>query len=465
MFTPWKTLVRWTRRPTRLNSGQAIVLIAVGAVGLIAIMGLAIDAGRLLVVRRDAQTTATAASLSAARALCVQNAAYLEAGQITAKANGFENGHTNEDGEIDEWVTIEAPPSFASFEIKDECKGCFVGAVVRGDIPPSFIGLVYSGELRAEGSAIATCGLDLDGSYKEIGLRALWSMSTTCNNTVDFTGSSASIQGGVHSNNEIHTGAGGGGYEVIGPSSYAGDGLKGGADKITWVLGDYFDELAVTPAGQCDLSCFEDVTGGSDTDNPRKVDPQTEYPLDHPIEDYQPGGFEANKAEADGGGKYYHYDECSGPNDNMDRKWLEDNGLIDADDNLKDGLYYSDCGISIGQGAGSNGFKGKVTLVALGEIKLVGSGSQLTWYTDELLMYSNAGEDKCTASAVTISQSESQWVGNIFAPHGQVSMSLSSNSSTKGCVVANSINLSGSDATLVCEPEITPPDPGVWLAE
>ena len=52
------------------HSGQAIILIGIAAVGLLAVTGLAIDGGRLLYLRREAQTAADAAAIAAARSLC-----------------------------------------------------------------------------------------------------------------------------------------------------------------------------------------------------------------------------------------------------------------------------------------------------------------------------------------------------------------------------------------------------------
>ncbi|MBN1562663.1 MAG: hypothetical protein JXA10_02410, partial [Anaerolineae bacterium] len=58
----------WQANQQHLNSGQAIVILGVASIGLIAMMGLAIDGGRLLFLQRDTQNAADAAAIAAARA-------------------------------------------------------------------------------------------------------------------------------------------------------------------------------------------------------------------------------------------------------------------------------------------------------------------------------------------------------------------------------------------------------------
>ena len=101
-FTRIKQMLR--KRQDGSTSGQAIILIGVAAIGLIAVMGLAIDGGRLLFLHREAQTAADAAALAAARSLC-EGKDFELAALGAARANGFDNDQTSN------WVTVASPPT------------------------------------------------------------------------------------------------------------------------------------------------------------------------------------------------------------------------------------------------------------------------------------------------------------------------------------------------------------------
>ena len=77
--------------------GQAIVIFAIAIVGLLAVVSMAIDLGRLYVERRNAQSAADAAVFAGAEAkiknasagLSIQNAAIISAARASAAKNGF----------------------------------------------------------------------------------------------------------------------------------------------------------------------------------------------------------------------------------------------------------------------------------------------------------------------------------------------------------------------------------------
>jgi len=149
----------------------------------------------------------------------------------------------------------------------------------------------------------------------------------------------------------------------------------------------------------------------------------------------------------------------------MDLDWLEDNGLLQADGTLADGLYYSACGIHIGQGVkGADDLTGSVTLVAVGDIHLGGARHDLHPFMDDLLAFTEYGGDQCSSKSIHFSGSENHWEGNVFAPHGQFEASGSSNRN-RGCVVAYTVNFSGSSNTVICTPDEPTGQPGVGLIE
>ncbi len=453
-----KRLGRFTQTGSDLldQQGQAIVLIAITAFVLLAFVGLAIDGGRLYFLKRDTQTAADSGGLAAARAMCTLRD--YEAAAIKAvAANGFSNDRPQDT------VEVLSPPVHAKFEIPPECQGCFVEVAVTSQIPPSFTSLVLEGPLEAMSYSVVTCNPDITYGLVKDGLRALWSGSASCPNTVDFTGSSNYITGGIHSNHDIHSGASGGGATVVGPVSYVGD-LKIPDGKITFLTeDDVANNNQYTVSGACDISCFTDMIEDDQVypwDNPYQVDEVIDYPLEHDIADYRPDGSIAQAAAATG--NYYAYTECKNKNDSMDVNWLTANGILNGT-TLSDGIYYSECNIDI---SGVSGVHGNITLVAEGSIQFSNSSTHVTAYTDDLLAFSVAGDNQCSAKVIKFSGSENEWVGNMFAPYGQIEMSASSNTTTRGCLVGHSINLSGSAQSIECDPKgETKTVPAIWMAE
>src|SRR5512138_1353960 len=75
----------------KAEKGQALILIALAAVGLFAFAALAIDGSRVFSDRRHAQNAADTSVLAAALAK-VRGQDYAAAAQARAVSNGFQNG-------------------------------------------------------------------------------------------------------------------------------------------------------------------------------------------------------------------------------------------------------------------------------------------------------------------------------------------------------------------------------------
>lgn len=460
------------------ETGQAIVLIAVAALVLVAIMGLAIDGGRLLFLKRETQNASDAAAIAAARALCLDRADWKEAGEAAAERNGFLDG---DNGDI---VEIVSPPTKAGVEIAPECGGCYVEVTVGGEIPASFIGIVYDGPLATTSYAIGACNpnqfslLDDD----EPDMRALFGLSPDCETTV--TGSSVEIVGGAHANGDIKINPSQGGGIIVGPTSYAGE-AHNSLDKIKFCPPDEGcpDGYGgggggyTTPAGLCAPSCFTDPDGGDDggsggsgdcepgsfpAENPYKVCEQLEDPLGYELSDFAPGSDFANAAAADPDGGYYDFTASGYACSKQGTKsFIDDHttgGVLDT------GLYYfGNCEIQLNQFSNKSG---TITWVTGGPIKVSGGTNDLHAYTDGLLMFSDAGGDTCVGRAIELPGSSNTLEGNLYGPHGEVKFS-NSGGYLKGCLIARRPNFSGSDTEVICEPGIaaTGGDPGVWLSE
>ncbi len=462
-----KALPNWLRvKQSEVNSGQALLIIAISMVALIGLIGLAIDGGRLLVLRRDAQNAADAAALASSYALCSGGtvAQVQSAGLAAASANGFQT----EDGTT---VTVRTPPLNAP---DNTCEECAVEVVIQRQIPGYFSRVVFQGELEVTTSAMGLCNPDSNrfGSNSDEEARpdltTLFAGSTQCNNSLKWSGATNTIVGGVHSNNDIQVG--GSSNNVYGDSSYVTT-LDGGADKVQWhdwedAPGDYEDpddDLV------CGASCTvfdngEDSGNPANLTNPYGTDDDPLYPIEFDINDYRPGGRAALEAQADSGAVYAVF-SCKNQNDSMDMSWLEDNGYWDdTTHTLQDGLYYSPCGILIND----NDLHGNITLVAETDIDISGSKHTINPYIDDLLAFSNlarGGTDQCSSTAIKFSGSSHNWTGMIFAPTGNVQMAASSNSALHGCIIAYTIDIPGSELFIACEPTDSEEEPEISLLQ
>lgn len=463
-----RELSRWLTPSTRTidaSSGQAIILIGVAALAMIAMLGLAIDGGRLLFLKRETQNAADAAAIAAARAMCLDNDGYIQSGMAAANANGFD------DNETDNWVDINVPPIESDITIEAECVGCYVEAIVRAEIPSSFIGIVYDGPLTATSRTVGACDPNRfkEFVYDENGLRGAFSLSDTCETGITVSG--ATILGGTHANGLLKISPSQGGATVIGPSSYKGSLFQEDKDKVDWRSSENDDgSMPSTAAGLCDLTCFvpdededdEDPDGGCTPgefpyDNPYRVCEDISDPMlpQTVISRYAPGGDAALAA----GSNYYPYQESCAKQKILD--FIDSH--TDAGGNLDTGLYYFECDISINQ---FDGKSGNITWVSTGSIHISGGMNSLTAYTDDLLFYADGGTDKCSDKTLKFSGNNNSTTGNMYAPHGEVDYS-GSYSEAYGCITGYQVTISGSETYLQCDPGMPQVigDPGVFVPE
>lgn len=130
------------------QSGQAILLIAMVMVALIASLGLAIDGGGMFLMYRDVQNATDAAALSAAFALCTGENP-VPAGEASAELNGFIN---SVDGAI---VLIENPPTTGNPDYIGDVN--YVSIKIEQEKPSYFIQIVYPGPLTVNAQTISQC--------------------------------------------------------------------------------------------------------------------------------------------------------------------------------------------------------------------------------------------------------------------------------------------------------------------
>jgi hypothetical protein len=403
--------------PSKNERGQAVVLLALAMIGLLAFLALAIDGGNTLTERRRAQNASDAGALAGARTLWLQRTqsnefetGVLRAIHTAAEANGVDdtdgvpNNHVNENV-FAYYTDRDGNPLPGASE---------VGAL--GVIPPGAEGVrvVTHREYRAFIASLLghrTLGADAEAVAVIIpptgcGDYAIYAGCTgDCQqNTLQSTGSSITINGGgIHSEDDIHIGGGGHGIEI-------NDGFI-----------EYVTEID-PPGG----------VGKIETNNgsvPTQVEPINLPPL-WDIEDFQPGGSVANLA-----GAAYHFIDG-----NMNDDDLED---------LGDGVYFVTGDIDLHDPVGN------VTLVALGEIQVSGGANIHTYNQQWPLLFSNSSNSQ--QGAIKISGSDALWTGFLYAPNGLVSMSNAHNATLSGAIYGHEVKLSGSDIFINYDPAYCPP--------
>jgi hypothetical protein len=128
------------------EQGQAIVLLVLLIVGLLAAAGLAVDAGRVYSSRRSAQNAADNAALAAALAVC-DEASASSAALAAASTNGFNNdGSTNT-------VVVRNPPTSGPNSGDNE----YIEVIITHTQPATLTQLVYKGSLTNTTRAVGHC--------------------------------------------------------------------------------------------------------------------------------------------------------------------------------------------------------------------------------------------------------------------------------------------------------------------
>lgn len=173
------------------QSGQAILLIAMLMVALIASLGLAIDGGGMFLLYRDVQNATDAAGLSAAYALCTGQPV-TDIVTTSALENGFEN---NVDGAT---VLVENPPTTLSATYTTSE---YVAVQITAEKPSYFIQIVYPGALTISATTIARCQPSSDsGMIDNVSILTLGTSCTGGQEGFNVTGSSDVI---VHGSIQI----------------------------------------------------------------------------------------------------------------------------------------------------------------------------------------------------------------------------------------------------------------------
>jgi hypothetical protein len=434
---------------TQAEDGQAIVLIALFMVVMLAMVGVAIDGGGLFLLWRDAQNAADTAALQAAYDRCTTDdeTTWQGVGYKAADINGFDDTDDGDeigsDFSIDNDVTVE--------ETFKDGTG-YVHVTIQADKPAYFIQLVYRGPLRVKAEAWVYCSgaVDFSDLPGMIGLGPCsCSGNSDWNNSVDSSGANFTMVGDVHSNCGLGLNSGGGQHDNT---------LDGDASSVDGV----------------DTNSNTTIEGGTDP-----AADEIQMPATIPIDLYFPGGEIYQEILTTQGVNYAHYE----PGD----KTFSGNDLME-------GLWAVEGDVKIASNSNGNYGERGFTVVAHGDIDFAnttsgtnvanpclvnwcyygynventddpgvtvrwsrGNGSAIVMYTD---LDSTPG---CNASDIGIrlggngaDDGDFDMEGLIYAPTSVV-MSNSAGIGAHGPVIAYRISFSGSDLLWVHEPSYLQP--------
>lgn len=143
------------------ESGQVIILLVLGMVSLLGFAGLAIDGGRVFSERRNIQNVADTSAFTAALRIGRELPENITSGLMTNSAlaaydRADVSGYNNLDPDVTVNVTV----------VKEVSSPYYVVTVdITSKVDPTFIQLVYSGDLDTSASAVARVRPRTDAGY------------------------------------------------------------------------------------------------------------------------------------------------------------------------------------------------------------------------------------------------------------------------------------------------------------
>lgn len=446
------------------EQGQVIILFALAMVGVVAVVAIALDGGMLYWNQRRAQNAADAAVIAGTSMLVseMQSSSFLcgitadrpilDQIVLYAGLNDVPNADAAQqvtayyltEDEAGNRIDLPNPTTGQPWQVGDTgAVPCaeIVGLHVRVRFPQrTFIaGVMGIPQTRATVDAYAVW--DYRNWCTDF---AVFGINTDRNKDVlSVIGAGTRItNGGLHSNGGLHLGGGGQSiylepgrpveFDVNGDSQISYDKIEGGPDPDA-------EDLGITQVPS--------------------------YPLPddffYRFEDFAPNGFIWNETVNAYGdtpvwngsgtayeGQYVFY--YTGD--------IRTEDVKNPDGTLRDGLYVVEGSIDLNNldNLGEGDRPWRATLVAREEIQVSGGINQLA-FARGVFIYTES--DNVSNGAVKLSGSDNSWSGLIVAPNGNVNMSAASNSDLAGMIVANAINLSGSDNSINHRPEYCPPNP------
>jgi Flp pilus assembly protein TadG len=405
------------RRLAGDERGVIVVITSVLMVVLFGFAALVVDLANARQQRLQTQTAADAAALAAAGELKAGGTATAAraAAEDIATSNGVGAGR----------VSVHVPPSSGGQVGDRRC----VEVLTSGEVATTFGRIFGKTSLAVSGRAVSCAHPPATGGA------AVFGGSASCQNTVEWAGSSISVTGGVHTNRDLKV---------------------SGATNVVNGTASYVSSVDAPP---------DKITFNPSAGNPAQLAATLAYPVSFAIADYAPSGARASLALGQG---LYH----DAGNTKIDMGWLQSRNLWnDTTKQLAPGLYYTTSDIDLS--ASSITGHGVTLVSANGQISLSGSSHNLTpWDPNGLLAFSNhqkmseAGHAaNCTSVGVKLSGSTHSWAGIIYAPRSQIEMSGSSNTTLRGALIGLTTKLAGSTVSLAYDHRFGEGSIGLFLVE
>ncbi len=491
------------------HPGQAIVLIAIMMVVLIAFTGLALDGGELYFLKRDVQNAADSAVIAALYQWCgyPHDPGYVRDLRITEGKSLTQNNDGTWSLPVIPWppavrdqmdgngftqtspaITSQYAPS-APYTLYTSSDPNVTWSYQRPSAPPGggtldpnlltitltvkkparLIQVVYNGPLQASATVVGRC---VAASTWTQG-HAIMGMGTNCSNAVDYTGSNGHIEGGTWSNSGTRL---------------QNTDVDGGADSV-----------------------------GSVSDNPQThyTNPSSPQPGQQPLVaptfwsmadfDFSPVGNIADFAKhihTTDNWSTYTYDpaNASPPNayhyfNGTATSWSDFGVTVNSSSpNPPKGIYYASGGITLGVtdfkfGPVKTTDMTKITLVSPGVIDVnMNNGQALTispfpilgdpnddttplgaWEAAHIhqtiptklpTIFTTHGTQSCANNDYGIKITGTfQWLGAIYAPYGTIYVSTDATGTSNGALMGWMVTVSGSSMTVKYDPDTFPPLP------
>lgn len=380
------------------DRGATAITVAIALLLLMGFTALAMDGGLGYDDRRGTQNAADNAALAAAWEACNPRTSPgdpVGSALAVAAQNNYDNAAE------DTTVTV-TPLGPTEYEVTIETVNDTTFAV------PGF----GVDTITVTSRAVADCE-----QFPFAGGFALFAQAPGCGPIeLNFTGSDRTVNGGVHSNNDLQLS--GASMTIDGPVTYKGN------------LND--------PQGHAPQA--QQLAG-----------PPLDYPVFYDINDYRPPNGSATSDP-----NYRSH------NAQINNTWLISNGYATGTAGsvtiTQSGIYYTSGNIELNNPSVEEGVE--VTFVAEGPVRFTGSAGNLTAYHDQLLVFSNhpAAGPSCSQVAVQYAMSDATWSGVIFAPHGACRQNTASSSTFDGSIICYTISLNGSafDITWQDNPDADP---------
>ena len=404
---------------TRHQRGQGFVLLSLFLVVLLGLVALGVDGGSLYLNRRQVQNAADAAALAGAftmargdpssptGACCARGTDIRAAIDTYASANYIDSSSTN----VSAYYVDSTPARISGASPPADPPAAAVGVevVATKQAQTFFMPIIGFNNLKVDAIAAAHGTPSAPGG-PGYGLFAREPGKPNGAKVIDWSGSSWTVTGTVHSNSDVN--------------------MCGSSNTIN---GDVEDVSGVNPSGLVGHATLNPAN------TPTDPNPVGSTALPDPVNKTLTDFYQGTTSTST-----YHYIDMGGTGTTNLSTYIT-SGV------LQSGVYYVNGNINLA--ALSATTPSTVTLVTTGYIKSSQSIDLLPFDSGKMLFFANISKSTAPGGVgLEVSSPSGAWNGIAYAPNSAVKYSGSSSLIAKGSIVAYDINLSGSHGNLTCDP-------------